>query len=461
MLEPETPQPFHPTQRRAPTAQGIELERHTTDAGIGGPPVTQSVQPRPSLTPVPQPPSIPAVLPPPPPARSHPPAQTSHRPISFAPDLEPPTPRRSAGPIELEMPPIESAAASFTLDLPNPEPPPPPPPPVQDRRNAPTLKRPFATMPTTPSVPSMPRTVSEKPRQVSEKPKQPSDRPRQGSDKPRQLSDKPRTASDPHRRRITGVRVETRAPPKYDPRAEPESENLRAQRIPSEYSSDVHERSTPLRPPTSRPPAASSPQADVSGPGRGEPNLLQGASLPPFAVEDPPPPLPKAPLFPRLPADEFAERLSLPPGVGAELLPRGKLPSSVFDARVQFTMLARELGSDYRRRRGIELRTDTTGIEAMQSFLWERFPVHVVRNSDDAMEIRRHGALLSEILARRLDAEWVDISNDEVGRWAMIVPPDTRVWPFGRVARLVQMGHRERDLVSYFLELQSRAHGRR
>ena len=36
----------------------------------------------------------------------------------------------------------------------------------------------------------------------------------------------------------------------------------------------------------------------------------------------------------------------------------------------------------------------------------------------------------------------------------MIVPPDTRVWPFGRVARLVAMGHKERDLVSYFFELR-------
>ena len=42
----------------------------------------------------------------------------------------------------------------------------------------------------------------------------------------------------------------------------------------------------------------------------------------------------------------------------------------------------------------------------------------------------------------------------------MIVPPDTRVWPFARVARLVEMGHRERDLVSFFFELQGRARGR-
>jgi hypothetical protein len=32
-----------------------------------------------------------------------------------------------------------------------------------------------------------------------------------------------------------------------------------------------------------------------------------------------------------------------------------------------------------------------------------------------------------------------------------------RVWPFGRVMRFVTMGHKERDLVSYFLELDLRA----
>jgi hypothetical protein len=67
---------------------------------------------------------------------------------------------------------------------------------------------------------------------------------------------------------------------------------------------------------------------------------------------------------------------------------------------------------------------------------------------------------LSEILARRLDAEWLDISPSELGHWVMIVPPDTRVWPFGRVARLVAKGHRERDLVSYYFELSSRARAR-
>ena len=73
--------------------------------------------------------------------------------------------------------------------------------------------------------------------------------------------------------------------------------------------------------------------------------------------------------------------------------------------------------------------------------------------------MRLHGAFLSEILARRLGAEWTDLAISEMGYWAMNVPPGTRVWPLGRVIRYVTMQHRERDLVSYFLELQARAHG--
>ena len=70
--------------------------------------------------------------------------------------------------------------------------------------------------------------------------------------------------------------------------------------------------------------------------------------------------------------------------------------------------------------------------------------------------MRRHGAFLSEILARTLGAEWTDIALSEIGYWSMLVPPSTLVWPFGRVLRLVAMQHKERDLVSYDLELQAR-----
>jgi len=211
-----------------------------------------------------------------------------------------------------------------------------------------------------------------------------------------------------------------------------------------------------------QPSSSSFPGPLPGGGSSGEPRYMHGASLPPYRHEVPAPLLPKAPLLPRLggSTDELAEHLALPPGLGGEQRSLDVLPTSVLEARVQFTLLSRELGLDYRLKRGIDLRADVSGIEAMQSVLLESFPDHTVKSSDEAYELRRHGALLSEILARRLDAEWLDISPNELGYWVMIVPPDTRVWPFGRVARLIAMGHKERDLVSYFLELQSRARGR-
>lgn len=186
--------------------------------------------------------------------------------------------------------------------------------------------------------------------------------------------------------------------------------------------------------------------------------FLHGASLPAYAHEASAPLRAKAPLLPKLDGaeNELAEHLSLPLGLSGESKSLEQRPTSVLDARVQFTLLARELGLEYRLKRGIELRADLSGIEAMQSVLLEMFPDHALRTPQQAYELRRHGALLSEILARRLDAEWLDITPGELGYWVMVVHPDTRVWPFGRVARLIAMGHKERDLVSYYLELQSR-----
>jgi len=296
------------------------------------------------------------------------------------------------------------------------------------------------------------------------------------------------------------VSLETRAPPAHDPRAEPDSSDApgtprsssgpdaaaelasketlsgpalerargRNSSLPPparDAEEDISARPTPMRPPgpttTARPPPREPMHTPVLDADRA-PETGHGASLPPFRLESPPPLLPKAPLMPKLggAADELAEHLPLPAGLGHEPRSLEALPKSVLEARVAFTLLARELGLDYRLKRGIELRADVSGIEAMQSVLLESFPDHAIRTREDAYELRRHGALLSEILARRLEAEWIDISPSNVGYWAMIVPPDTRVWPFGRVARLIEMGHKERDLVSFFFEIQSRARGR-
>ena len=267
------------------------------------------------------------------------------------------------------------------------------------------------------------------------------------------------------RPRRSAAAVEQRTPSIVpDPRAEPESERETA--AASEAPFDVSSRPTPLRPPTDFSFRVEMPtpllDADLSPESRRHESArtksyLHGSSQPPFRTEDSSPLLVRAPMFPKMGTDdELVETLALPPGLSMDMKLDG-LPRSILEARVQFTLLARELGLDYRLQRNVALRADITGIEVMQAALFESHPDHVVHTPEEAWELRRHGALLAEILSRRLDAEWVDISPNELGDWSMIVPPDTRVWPFGRIARLVQMGHRERDLVSYFFELKSRA----
>jgi hypothetical protein len=517
-----------PPPRRPPTAPGlgavVPAVNKRGNVATERDPDGRSPRPTAGSAPPLPPPSLSA---PPPPDLSAPltsqpaPPLPSQRAPSPRP---PPLPRRKAQsaevmpsapppPLELDLPPPADMSASFTFDLPGPE--------------------------ALPPVSSMP----------------PSDAPEE--------SERPATSqAPPRRRRSMGVvQMESRAPPGFDPRAEPDGndapspsisggphsstargdaaskETLRGKDLeearrngrhsfvpppPGLPRDDTHGRPTPLRPPpsspvplpprsgrnaqpsrqpppdarqpSSPPPPMRAPMAtpvldadlppssteevartlereksirrnSASNLGRTASPLEQamhGASLPPYRLENPPPLLPKAPLMPKLggSADELAEHLALPAGLGSDGRALDTLPKSVLEARIAFTVLAREVGLDYRLKRGIELRADVSGLEAMQSVLLESFPDHAIRTAEDAYELRRHGALLSEILARRLDAEWIDISPNELGYWAMIVPPDTRVWPFGRVARLVEMGHKERDLVSYFLELQSRARGR-
>lgn len=521
---------FTPAKSRVPTERQ-ELPRPSTAPGIGTlPPAVPVINerghaaterdPEGRHSAFDEPFAPPAAAPsaPPPPVRSAalPPPLPSQRP---QPPWPPPLPRRKPQsaevlpsapppPLELDLPPPADVPASFTLDLPGPE-----------------ESRPSASLP--PADAAEPST-------------------RESASQP------------PRRRRSMGVvQMESRAPPGFDPRAEPEGNDANAASAgPSSIGreatankdtlrgKDLEEarrnarrssvplppalpreaslgRTTPLRPPPSGPsplPPRSGPNAQPSrapAPAPREPSdlppmrppmntpvldadlppasteevartlereknirrnssenlgrapsaielAMHGASLPPFRLENPPPLLPKAPLLPKLGgnADELAEHLALPAGLGNDGRASDVLPKSVLEARISFTLLAREVGLDYRLKRGIELRADVTGLEAMQAVLLESFPDRAIRTAEDAYELRRHGALLSEILARRLDAEWIDISPNELGYWAMIVPPDTRVWPFGRVARLVEMGHKERDLVSYFFELQSRSRGR-
>lgn len=418
--EVDAPQTFVPAQSKVPTVKG--------GAGPSSPPLPPPA-PRMSSPPPSVPPPPPVAADDPPPSASAPKRKRPAAAEVVLPSARPP-------PLDLELTPPPRVvpvppAASFTLDLPGPEPKPPSTPPKQasrpvPRSNTPTMIDPNAAV----------RARS--------------------------------TAPPTHYR---GAVFETRPPAKYDPRAEPES----SPRLPTSSSPVPPRRSPPPEPfetkltsrfrssapppPNARPTPLRPPPESASGHAG---TFMRGATLPPYRTESPAPLLPSAPVLPRTTGagDELVEHLPLPPGVGAESRTDDALPKSVLEARVQFTLLARELGLDYRLKRGIELRADVSGIEAMQSVLLESFPDHEVRTPEEAYEVRRHGALLSEILARRLDAEWLDITPMDLGYWAMIVPPDTRVWPFGRVARLITMGHRERDLVSYYLELKSRARGR-
>ena len=508
LLEPELtppPAPVRPASLPPPLPNAASRPPRTA------PPLPSSSRRVPAAKPLSAPPPLPRTpsLPPPPKPTTPPPPETpapaSEEPPIFgtsSPSELPPPPSRNAEP-PLEPPPHEplelelplDPAASFTLDLPGPESLAPPvaassvppvkptyrprlsgvmmetrPPATFDPRAEPDDASPIpprrTSTPRQPAIqPEMFRTGPAPARRSIQPPveiaaasahERPTPlRPPGGAEEPTI------TAQAPNLFQLANEPTVARPSPSIAPASllddwgledvepDPDEAPLDLEAVMPRVSSFPPAPAKPSFPPPSEPP----PETAKA--------YMHGASLPPYRLESPAPLLPKAPLLPRLGAsDELAEHLALPPGLGGDGRSLEALPTSVLEARVQFTLLSRELGLDYRLNRGIELRADVSGIEAMQSVLLESFPDHIVRTPDEAYELRRHGALLSEILARRLEAEWLDISPNELGYWVMIVPPDTRVWPFGRVARLVQMGHKERDLVSYFFELQSRARGR-
>ena len=131
--------------------------------------------------------------------------------------------------------------------------------------------------------------------------------------------------------------------------------------------------------------------------------------------------------------------------------------SAAYEARVQCTSMARELGMLYRTQLGVELRTDLASLETVQAELIARYHDTGVRTVSAMLDLRRHGAFLAEMIARSLNASWLDVSPSELGHWTMFVPPDTRIWPFARVLRFVTLANKERDLVAYFLELHTRS----
>jgi hypothetical protein len=186
-----------------------------------------------------------------------------------------------------------------------------------------------------------------------------------------------------------------------------------------------------------------------------------GASMPPVVTVPPPSaPTPEdaAPSrgVPPTYEPEIVESLSLPSGVTDEDLPIAQRPTTPLQARVAMTRLARTLARDYRLWYGTTLRCNVLAVDTLQRHLNQRFAGAALSDAKVAAELQRHGALLSEILARALGAEWVDVAPSEPGYWAMLVPPATRCWPVGRVYRFVALGHREKDLVSFYLDLEMR-----
>lgn len=216
----------------------------------------------------------------------------------------------------------------------------------------------------------------------------------------------------------------------------------------------------PARSATASPvPPAAPPSPPVDGGGL----RLRGGSQPPMSTfaPPPPPPWPATPLPPRIPTVRKIERaqlLGLPPGLHGQPPPRDALPRNPTDARIVFTYLARDLARETMTRHKFDLHMDAPSLRFLQGRLRERFPDGVLRSDEDAYEVRRHGAYLSELLARTLGAYWVDMSPSEMGYWAMAVPPSTRIMPFGRVLRfLLVRDPGEPDLVSFYETLEARA----
>jgi hypothetical protein len=187
----------------------------------------------------------------------------------------------------------------------------------------------------------------------------------------------------------------------------------------------------------------------------------RGASLPPVVTEPPGP----QPEFPPAGAGgsklrydpELVESLVLPLGASEEVLAIGDWPTTPLQARTAMTRLARSLARDYRLWYGSTLRCNVLAVDAMQRHLAQRYASAALADPKVVAELQRHGALLSEILARAVGGDWVDIAPTEPGYWAMFVPPTTRCWPIGRVYRFVALGHTERDLVDYYLDIEARS----
>jgi len=155
---------------------------------------------------------------------------------------------------------------------------------------------------------------------------------------------------------------------------------------------------------------------------------------------------------------EELESLSLPAPLREDMLAKGARPEGEAQVRIAIIRVVRELGRDYRMQRGRVLRTDAMAIETAQRQLLA-FSADVAGGRMDARalttEIARHGALLGEIVVRRLGGDWLDVAGDHPGLWTMSVPPCTVFAPIGRVQRFLLQRNREQDLVGFYIDLDA------
>ena len=105
----------------------------------------------------------------------------------------------------------------------------------------------------------------------------------------------------------------------------------------------------------------------------------------------------------------------MPGGLRDEQLAEGVAARSGDEIRIVSTRYARALGREYRERYGVRLRTDAQAVEWMQRHLMTRWGETGLVGPEALADVRRHGALLSELLARALGGQWVNVTPSRLG----------------------------------------------
>jgi hypothetical protein len=155
---------------------------------------------------------------------------------------------------------------------------------------------------------------------------------------------------------------------------------------------------------------------------------------------------------------EKVEQLSLPPGLREDMLTEGTRPRDHDQVHIAIVRVSRQLGREYRERRGCLLRTDAAAIEVLQRHLTHCASEVLAGRVEPrtlAPELARHGGLFGEILARRLGGTWLDLTVAQPSHWQMALPSGDLVMPIARVHRFLLQRNREQDLVGFFLDLDA------